>query len=76
LGSKAPTAMKFCSVKWAILPLCWHCMLWNVHFLFLVWLEFELKTSHSQSRHSTAWGTPPVCIALVVLEMGSCKLFA
>jgi hypothetical protein len=29
-----------------------------------------------QSRPSTAWATPPVHFALVILEMGFCKLFA
>jgi hypothetical protein len=38
----------------------------------LVWLEFELRALHLQSRHST----PPVCFALVILEMGSHELFA
>jgi hypothetical protein len=38
-------------------------------------LEFELKASHLQSRRSTASSTPPVHFAVVILEMGSCKLF-
>jgi hypothetical protein len=42
---------------------------------FLVGLTFELKTSHLQSRCSTAWAMLPVHFALVILEMGSCKLF-
>jgi hypothetical protein len=28
-------------------------------FFFLVGLGFELRPSHLQSRHSTAWATPP-----------------
>jgi hypothetical protein len=31
-------------------------------------LGFELSASYLQSRHSTAWVTPPVHFALVILE--------
>jgi hypothetical protein len=34
-----------------------------------VGLEFEIRASHLQSRHSTPRATPPVCFALAVLEM-------
>jgi hypothetical protein len=43
---------------------------------FLVRLEFELRTSHLQSRHSTTWGTLPVHFTVVILEMGSWEPFA
>jgi hypothetical protein len=36
----------------------------------LVGLGFELRALHLQSRCSTAWATPPVHFALVILEMG------
>jgi hypothetical protein len=53
--------------------------LYIVCFLFclfvLVELGFELSTSHLQSRHSIVQATPPVRFSLVILEMGSCKLF-
>jgi hypothetical protein len=44
-------------------------------FCFWVGLEFEFRASHLQSRHSTAWDTPPVHFPLVILEIESCKLF-
>jgi hypothetical protein len=40
-----------------------------------VGLGFELRALSLQSRHSTAWATPPVHFALVILKMGSCELF-
>jgi hypothetical protein len=42
--------------------------------LFYVGLGFELRVSHLQCRCSTAWATPPVYFALVILEIGSCEL--
>jgi hypothetical protein len=54
----------------------WHFHRWlpsviNVHFLnFFVGLEFEFRALGLQSKRSTAWATPPVHFALVVLEMG------
>jgi hypothetical protein len=44
--------------------------------LFLVGLEFELRASHLQIRHSTTLANPPVHFALVILEMESHELFA
>jgi hypothetical protein len=43
---------------------------------FLLELGFEFRASHLQSRYSTAWAIPLVHFALVILEMGSCILFA
>jgi hypothetical protein len=43
---------------------------------FSVGLAFELGASCLQSRHPTAWATPVVHFALVILEMESFKLFA
>jgi hypothetical protein len=43
--------------------------------VFLVGLEFELRTLHLQSRLSTAWATPPGHFAVDILEMGSLELF-
>jgi hypothetical protein len=37
---------------------------------FLVGLGFELRALHLQSRSSTAWATPLVHFALVILEIG------
>jgi hypothetical protein len=45
-------------------------------FFFLVGLGFELRASNLQSRRYTAWVIPSVHFALVILEMGSCELFA
>jgi hypothetical protein len=45
-------------------------------FFFLVGLGFEPRALHLQSRHSTAWATPPVHFALVILEMWSHELLA
>jgi hypothetical protein len=45
-------------------------------FFFPMGQGFELRASHLQSRHSTTWATLPVHFALVILEMGSWKLFA
>jgi hypothetical protein len=45
-------------------------------FFYLVELEFTLRASHLQSRHSTVWATPLVHFSLVILEMGSQELFA
>jgi hypothetical protein len=42
----------------------------------LLGLEFELRASHLQSMHSSAWATPIVHFAVVILENGSCKSFA
>jgi hypothetical protein len=39
-------------------------------------LGFELRPLHLQSRHSTAWAMIPVHFALVILEIGSLKLFS
>jgi hypothetical protein len=39
-------------------------------------LGFEPRVSLLQSKHSIAWATPRVHFALVILEMGSPKLFA
>jgi hypothetical protein len=44
--------------------------------VFFVGLQFELRASHVQSRLSTAQATPAVHFALVILEIGSLKLFA
>jgi hypothetical protein len=38
-------------------------------FFFLVALGFELRASHLLGRCCTAWDTPPVHFALVILEM-------
>jgi hypothetical protein len=43
---------------------------------FFVELEFELRASHLQQRYSTTYATFPVHFGLVILEMGSHKLFA
>jgi hypothetical protein len=45
-------------------------------FLFLVGLWFEFRTSDLQSMHSTTWALLPVHFPLVILKMGSLKLFA
>jgi hypothetical protein len=48
----------------------------NLHFFCcLVHLGFELKASCLQSRNSTLV-PPPVHFSMVILEMGSCELFA
>jgi hypothetical protein len=39
-------------------------------------LEFELRASCLQSRHTTISATPTVHFALVILKMGSYELFA
>jgi hypothetical protein len=40
-------------------------------FFFFWWdWGFELRTSHLQSRLSTAWATPEVHFAVVIFEMG------
>jgi hypothetical protein len=41
-----------------------------------VGLGFTLRALLLESRHSTARATPPVCFALVILEIGSPELFA
>jgi hypothetical protein len=43
-------------------------------FFFLMELGFELKAL-AANRRSTSWATTPVHFALVILEMGSFKLF-
>jgi hypothetical protein len=43
---------------------------------FLVGLWFELRASHLQYRCFTSSAISPVHFALVILEMGSCELFA
>jgi hypothetical protein len=45
-------------------------------FLFFVGLTFEFRVLSLQSRHSISWATPSVHFTLVILEMGSHKLFA
>jgi hypothetical protein len=45
-------------------------------FFFFVRLGFELRALPLQSRCSTAWATPLVLFALVIVEMGSHELFA
>jgi hypothetical protein len=42
----------------------------------LVGLGIKLSASCLQSRHCTAWATPPVHFALVILEMRPFKIFA
>jgi hypothetical protein len=42
----------------------------RVFFFFFVGLGFEFRALCSQSRHSTAYATPPVHFALVILMMG------
>jgi hypothetical protein len=44
--------------------------------LFSGWAEIWTKGFTLQSRHSATWKTPPVHFALVILEMGSCEIFA
>jgi hypothetical protein len=39
-------------------------------FFLLVGLEFELRASHSQSRHSITQVIPPVHFGQVILKMG------
>jgi hypothetical protein len=48
----------------------------NFFFFFLVGLDFELRALHFQSRCLTTGATPSLHFALVILEMGSCELFA
>jgi hypothetical protein len=45
-------------------------------FFFPVDWDFELRASCLQSRHSAALATRPVHFVLVIMEMGSRKLFA
>jgi hypothetical protein len=47
-----------------------------VYIFILVGLGFELRALYLQSLLSTTWGTRPVHIALVILELVSLKLFA
>jgi hypothetical protein len=44
-------------------------------FFFFVGLGFELGALCLQNRHSTACAMPPVHFVVVILEMGSHKLF-
>jgi hypothetical protein len=37
--------------------LSWRWAPYAIFFFFLLWLGFELRASHLQSRHSTAWAT-------------------
>jgi hypothetical protein len=39
-------------------------------FFLFFWWAFELRASHLQSSHSTAWATPPAHFTLDILEMG------
>jgi hypothetical protein len=48
---------------------------WSLFLSFLV-LGFELRALHLQSRCLTAWATPPLHFALVILEVESLELFA
>jgi hypothetical protein len=52
----------------------------KANFLFLsffsVGLGFEFRTSHLQSRHSTAWVTPPGLFALDILKVRSHEIFS
>jgi hypothetical protein len=43
----------------------------SLSLFFLVALEFELRASCLQRRHSTASAIPLIHLALVILEMGS-----
>jgi hypothetical protein len=45
-------------------------------FFFLVELRFELRVLCWQSRYSSVLASPSVHFGLVILEMGSPKLFA
>jgi hypothetical protein len=63
--------------------ICCRCPLffggWTFYgFIYLlVELGSELRALSLQSRRSTAWVTPPVYFALIILEMGgSYELFA
>jgi hypothetical protein len=38
-------------------------------------MEFELRALRLEDRHPTARATPPVHFALIILEIGSGKLF-
>jgi hypothetical protein len=51
-----------------------NCLDWE--FKVLMGLEFELRALHLQSKCSITGATPPVCFALVILEMGALELFA
>jgi hypothetical protein len=46
------------------------------NLFFFMEPEFELRTLCLQSRHSTAWATPPVHFGMVILEIGPRKLLA
>jgi hypothetical protein len=50
----------------------------NKHYKLLLFggVRFEPRAMNLQNRHSTAWATPLVHFALVILEMESWKLFA
>jgi hypothetical protein len=54
--------------------LCQAFNLYIISFFFFVGLEFELRTSCLQSRHSITWVTPSTHSALVILEMESYEL--
>jgi hypothetical protein len=45
-------------------------------FLFLMELGFKLKTLSLQSRHSTAWATPPVQQLIPLALSCSCQYFS
>jgi hypothetical protein len=47
----------------------------NLCLLFLVVRGFGYRTSSLQSSLSTTWAIPPVHLVLLLLEMGSLKLF-
>jgi hypothetical protein len=79
---QALVSMTF-TAPWCISPLCeirWSydlnvCPQTQGEF-FLVGLGFELKALNLQSRHSTAQAITLLHFAIVILEMGSYKLFA
>jgi hypothetical protein len=78
----APKLLK----KWRLVGRVWGPPRWKVHKTpFLVFFfsysfffsreGFEFRALHLQSKCSTAWATPPVHFAMVILEMGSHKVF-
>jgi hypothetical protein len=57
------------------LPLAPGMLSLDVTYSFSVALGLELRASHLQNRRFTTWATSPVHFALIILEMGSLKLF-
>jgi hypothetical protein len=71
LGIPRPCSLEASTLSLNYIPSPLHLI-----YLFLMGMKFQVRASHLQSRRSITRASPAFHFALVILEMGSLKIFA